>query len=388
MGFRRQKRGEDAGSFDSLLDTMTNVVGILVILLVVTQIGMRGAIRRIQYQLPDVTVPQLDAMRKAVGALRGELRDLESRATATTSESVSPLALAQARREVEALTRKLMTRKTDIKDFTAIRKAIDELRKKVSGREKAIAALQKEIARLKALLERTPLRKAPPAKVIRLPSPRPAPAGAQCVWFTCKGGRIAYADTAGFRRAAKERIVSLRQTLQYNEGRKLTGGGLGKWQGNRGKKEGLKPEQVVYDPAKVVDYFDKRDVGTRDYRFYVKIEKNLGRENLYVAPRPSGGETATQIRYRSSKFVRALRSIDPKKQYVRFLVWPDGFETYILARELVDRLGVPAGWTITTAAQWKVGWEMGLKMRGEKAPPPPKPAPEGAKPRPPPNVLD
>ena len=43
----RPRRKKQTGSLDSLLDTMTNVVGILVILLVVTQLGMDDAVRRI-----------------------------------------------------------------------------------------------------------------------------------------------------------------------------------------------------------------------------------------------------------------------------------------------------------------------------------------------------
>lgn len=388
MAFRRRRTEENAGSLDSLLDTMTNVVGILVILLVVTQIGVRGAMRRIQYHLPDVTIPQLDAMRLAVGALRGEMQGLESRVQAAAGDDISAVALTQAQREVEGLTRTLMTRKSEVKDYHALSAAIEALRRNVSEEEAAVSRLQQEMSRLNALLEQTPLRKAAPARVIRLPNPRPAPAGGQCVWFTCKGGRVARADTAELRRLARERIEALKQTLQYRETGTLSGGGLQKWQGNRGKDAGSSPAQVVYDADKVVEYFDKREVGTRDYRFLVSIEKAWGRENLSITPRPTGGETASQIRYRSSAFIRALQSIDFRKQYVRFLVWPDSFETYILAREIAEQLKVPAGWTIQTGEWWKIGWDLGLKMRDEKVPPPAKPQPEGTKPPPPPDVLD
>ena len=44
---RRKPDDDDAGAMDSLLDTMTNVVGILVIVLVVTQLGVGDAVQRI-----------------------------------------------------------------------------------------------------------------------------------------------------------------------------------------------------------------------------------------------------------------------------------------------------------------------------------------------------
>ena len=44
---RRKNGNDDEGAMDSLLDTMTNVVGILVIVLVVTQLGVGDAVSRI-----------------------------------------------------------------------------------------------------------------------------------------------------------------------------------------------------------------------------------------------------------------------------------------------------------------------------------------------------
>ena len=43
----RRAKKQSGASLDSLLDTMTNVVGILVILLTVTQLGVSDAVRRI-----------------------------------------------------------------------------------------------------------------------------------------------------------------------------------------------------------------------------------------------------------------------------------------------------------------------------------------------------
>ena len=43
MARRKTAENDDAGAMDSLLDTMTNVVGILVIVLVVVQLGVGDA---------------------------------------------------------------------------------------------------------------------------------------------------------------------------------------------------------------------------------------------------------------------------------------------------------------------------------------------------------
>ena len=43
----RKKKKDDVGSLDSLLDTITTVVGILIILLIVVQLGADSAVKRI-----------------------------------------------------------------------------------------------------------------------------------------------------------------------------------------------------------------------------------------------------------------------------------------------------------------------------------------------------
>jgi hypothetical protein len=68
---RRAKRDDEGGGLDSLLDTMTNVVGILVIVLVVTQLGVGDAVQRI------VDSIQIDARKLAEAEKELEQKKLE-----------------------------------------------------------------------------------------------------------------------------------------------------------------------------------------------------------------------------------------------------------------------------------------------------------------------
>ena len=45
--FMKRKKKDSSGSLDSLLDTITTVVGILIILLIVVQLGADSAVKRI-----------------------------------------------------------------------------------------------------------------------------------------------------------------------------------------------------------------------------------------------------------------------------------------------------------------------------------------------------
>ena len=61
---RRRKKSSSGASLDSLLDTMTNVVGILVILLVVTQLGVSDAVKRISANAPKISVEELEQVQQ------------------------------------------------------------------------------------------------------------------------------------------------------------------------------------------------------------------------------------------------------------------------------------------------------------------------------------
>ena len=67
---------EDDGGLDSLLDTMTNVVGILVLVLIVTQMSVADVVTRIttENQIDEEAVEQLN---QQLEVEQSELRDLE-----------------------------------------------------------------------------------------------------------------------------------------------------------------------------------------------------------------------------------------------------------------------------------------------------------------------
>ena len=392
MAGRKARRGGESGSFDSLLDTMTNVVGILVILLVVTQVGVRDAVRRIQWKLEDVSPARLEARRKLTAEQQSKAAALRARWEALQGREEGSLTERdRMQREVEKLREKLKVEKSLEADPEKVRQRVAALESELEKRRREAAEAQEKLATLKARLDKTPVRAAPPAKVIRLPNPRPTVPGARCVWMLCRHGRVAQADTSALRQLAKQRVESARQFLEHRQKGTLSGAGLKKWKGTKGRETALKQPGAVYDGQKVQAYFDKSDIGTRDFRLRMQIDKGLGRENLYLGFRPSGGESTGQLRHPSSRYQRALRGIDREKQFVRFLVWPDSFETYITARDVLEKFRVPAGWTLYTADQWRFASDFGIKLKDEKTPaPPPPPAPD-AKPKPPPpppNILD
>ena len=76
----RRKPAEETGNLDSLLDALTNVVGILIIMLVVALLGMSEAVKRITQarELDEkVNVDHLLDKEKELEALKELLKQLE-----------------------------------------------------------------------------------------------------------------------------------------------------------------------------------------------------------------------------------------------------------------------------------------------------------------------
>ena len=100
----RPRKKVASGSLDSLLDTMTNVVGILVILLAVTQMGVAQALERIRTNLPDISPEQLAQVQKEARELAEILKQLQQ--TASKPEEVallSPLELKKLKEQIAKL---------------------------------------------------------------------------------------------------------------------------------------------------------------------------------------------------------------------------------------------------------------------------------------------
>ena len=77
MRHRGKNRGKTS-NLDSLLDTMTNVVGILVIVLIMTQVNVADAIRRLRSALPAVSHEQMEQLVEDVRHIDEELALLNS----------------------------------------------------------------------------------------------------------------------------------------------------------------------------------------------------------------------------------------------------------------------------------------------------------------------
>lgn len=372
---RRTKSGEGA-SLDSLLDTMTNVVGILVIVLVVTQLGVRDAVDRITTeQSEEVTPEDIEAKKEEIAAAIAARKQVEQQRK-KLSDQIELLAEKgnddKLKEELEVLDGRLRWKRDDLtkilekrkgeeaahaKKAAEARKLAKEFEDKEKALRKKVLAAQEREAQILALLDTTPTREVVPAKVVNLPNPRKAPEGATPRYMICREGKLYPWDRDNLRKGAQqraERLVALRN-LAANP------------------KTGI-------DPKRLIPLFDKMHLN--DEWFLLKL-KAAGRQPRLVFERKrNAGYTIDELENPRGPYARILESIDSNKHYLRFTVWTDSYDVYLAARRIAGEHGLLAGWDITSSPD-ELDIPLGGKIRFGPAPPPMPDKPKTNPPKPP-----
>jgi len=370
-----RKDDDEDGGLDSLLDTMTNVVGILVLVLIVTQLGVSEAITEITAN-STVTEEDLEDAKQKLVSLADEKEQLTQQTASLASIDVDA-----ERERLRRLKEQLETRKKLLADQA---KQANEFSLKIENDRKTAAKNEKEVAdtkkkrqelqttltsslekqaELKALLDKTPKRAAAPAKVVNIPNPRPAPPGARQATFVCADNRVYPLNVDGIRKEAELRAKDIITRRRLN----------------------LDPAKGI-DPEAFAKLYTKLNINDDFFDVECYITDNRW-PRLRLTPKEKRGADEDEVRRPGSRIRKIMASLDPKKFYARFYVLPDSFDVYISSRRALTDAGVLAGWD----PQGKT-WVYTTSVPGgiELGPPRPKPpAPTTpAKPAKPANVID
>lgn len=350
------------------MDTVTNVVGILVLVLVLVTLNIQKNVERIREEDPSqfgVTEQMLEEIQQRAQEQREEIKELQVQVFGLD------VRLEQDRKEIQEQQQQLeqLRRETpEVKpqvDLKELQKLADQQKQREKELQDQLARIDEEIAAVQADLGQTPEMTAPPPKIVRLPNPREAPQGAQPILFLCREGRVMVFDPEQLKERVKKRVEFLMKPLVARAG-----------------------ASGEIDCQKLVETYNKEALSDQEFRSRLVVENfNL----VLVYEYRGAGETTDRLRSPSSRFQAAIRRMDPQKYYARFLVWPDSFDVYVEARTLCDERGVLAGWEPNTEDyQWKASLGIKVNCLGKPKPPPVKPTPpkpEAGPPPPPPPPL-
>lgn len=306
------------GFMDPLIGTMTNAVGILVILLVVAQFGVGDAIKRIRGAADSFTPQDLEQLRakatethRITNEQRAQHAEMAPKLGAI-GESVTEAnkKIAETKREIESLQGLQQEKRAIEESIQGQKQRLEQTLGSVKDRQVQLANVQKEIAAIGPVEEKPPT-------IVHVPYPREAPILWKPLTFYCRNGRIVRFDQGLLLSRAQDTIKK---------------SPLGRKQAGR-----IECEQLL-------TLFEMKDVSNGYFRLIAEVADDAPR--FKVQFKDGVGETVESIQNARSSFEQLARRIEKQNEYVQFYVWPDSFEVYHLAREIIDKAGVAAGWKL------------------------------------------
>jgi hypothetical protein len=315
----RGRREQGAQNLDSLLDTMANVVGILIVVMAVTQITVGQAVKRIRYlERSDVaSLADEQSREQKQRGLAAQLEGLRLR-----WQKLGP-ATEQARSESALLRdflRKLERNEVsqEIREETesALAASVASDRESLLVLEDEIEEQSAELAALRFRLREANEEAARGPFEVRMPDPRPAPPGAREFVFFCRYGRILSVDMVG--------LLDVMNAA------------LPRGFGNRAPR----PSELAH----IVRDFKTTVIGNEDFRWSVFDRGLYGLAARLNWRDPMAGETSGWIEHPESRFRQNLRGIEPRQRFLQFHVWSDSFEVYLEARKVAEERGFAVGW--------------------------------------------
>jgi len=304
-------------NLDPLVDTLSNVVGILVIAIALTQLELSDAVARVARAVglpaaaPGPAVP-IDGNDRGDGPALEALR-------ATLAARGTPGAPADAER-LERLLADLASRPAaGAGDGGPSRDGV--------GAEKARAALEARVAQARVRLEEArandvhrreyarSIVEVPKQLVARVPDPQIVEG--REAWILVRYGRVYPVDRKALFERGQQAIGRIIQD---------------------GMQRVVRPDEF----ASIAHYLRKSEVGLGPFRWRLELEPAV-RVVLDWRTR-AGGIERTRLAA-SPELARFLDGLDAGLDVIRFQVWSDSFEAYLEARTLVEARGFRASWT-------------------------------------------
>lgn len=350
---KRKNSGGGEVNLDSLMDAVTNVVGVLMIVFVLVALNVASTVEKILSELPPVTELQLEELKKKLEALPPPIKKPED---VKKEIDITKELAAKAAEELKSIDLTAVQNKVKFMDLDEIRK---KLEKATKDRDAAKAGLEKlfaEIDRLKKALDDTPVYTPPPPQYVRIPNPRPMPENAIREQFLLAKGRVIYLNEPQFLSAITGEFEKNKKTFL---------------------KPGAPADKPVYVPAKVLEHFGRARIGDRSLAASVEqTAPTSAALFMKLTPAPTAGESLAEIKNPASFFQRAVRKIktEPNK-VISFNVFNDSVEAYVEARAIADAVGVPVIWQISSIDYHRARLP-GIVL---DVPPPPPPNPNAPK---------
>jgi hypothetical protein len=386
---RRAKSHDEELPFAALMDTMTNVVGVLIIMMVMIGISLATTVKKVLSELPDVSVEEHAKLKEEVKKFE------EKRDPAEVKQDIAKVQedLKKLEEEMAKLEEQKAKDPVVMVDIEKLLKELEMLEKERNERRDRVAALTDEAEKLKARLDTTPRYVPPPPVQVRLPNPKTMPDQAAIHHVLVSGNKLMPVRIQELQTAVENELEELKKNnsdiiVKKEDVKGPDGKPMMK------KVAGKAPapmRKVTFEPVKLTKYFDRklnqrppspRDAN-RDFLVEVGAAPGSAAVQMKLTMRTEAGESFEMARQPASTFRMLLKLLkqDPKS-VVWFHVSKDSIPAYLAARDIVDAEGLPVTWEIDDRKGWSVtlpnDYQVPFTPPPVVAKPPTPPPPPGA----------
>lgn len=359
---RRKSNDEQGVSMDSLMDALTNVVAVLIVILILLQVDVGQTVERLLNELEPATPEQIELANQE----RQKIIDqIDKQKQLLKTPEPTPEEIGTIKADLSILEVSLKNHEQSLMEVSALRKKVDEQKAIQSAESKKTDAILTEIARIKAQLDQTPIPKAPEATVVSIPNSRDIPESAQIFYCFIYQDQATLVDAIEAEKMILSELKRHERTLMHSV-----------------KKIPKKEDVTIYDQTKVVKHFQEKALKIRNLNITVPPNKTRYYLNMRITFDPKKGDaTLADMQQHKGRFHKVCEFVrNTPRSVIIFKVHPNGFETYLKAREIADSMNVPCGWEIDTNNAYQQMLPFGVN-RLEEPPPQTTPAKPNPKPK-------
>jgi len=353
MASRRKNNDEGGVSLDSLMDALTNVVAVLILILILLQVDVSNMVEKLLGELKPATPEQIEAAKLEHQQL---IRQIERQQELLKAPAPSPDAVAAVQKDIALLETSLKDSETKLMELKKIQELADKTRIVSDDEKKKTETILTEISRIEALLDETPKPEKPAPTIVRLPNSRDIPEDANIYYCYIHGDQAHLVDVID----ASQRVMAV---FDRNKNQLLS----------QRIKVKNKPDRLHYDQQKVVELITREKLTVRGQQISVPLNRTGYRLSVNVTFDPKKGDaTLEDMMKPKGRFhnVCNLVASYPRRVLI-FKVHPNGFATYLKAREIADSYRIPCGWEIDTSTVARE--TLPFTVKPLDPPPPPKP---------------
>ena len=347
---------------DSMMDNMTNVVGTLLLVLIIVQMGVKNNADTVEEELAKVTPQQVAAAKQQLAKAK-----TEAQKTGANQETIAEKAKSK-QDDLRAFQTTLEQKGIKVRDLETLQKELLTKRTAETTEKQQATALLTERDTLRATLDKTPMPKGPPPIDVRVPVAKAVPPGAFMYRILCMSNKVYMISDFGWRTRVWGELEKEKNSLRHD-------------------KPHPDGKTFLFDHLNTVNWLNGKKF-TDEYvelRFPLNTNSTTDRVYMQITPRPDGGETPDEVDQSESNFRKTLVKLRANPKAVCwFWIHPTGVAAYHAAREQCSRYGIPAGWEFYGGTGYGENLPQFVVNRFKALPPPPPPPPPGTKPPPPP----